>query len=386
MDKKVMDRWLVAMCVCASGFALGGETVVRQVCRPYEAIQTMSCEVRRDKEMPDGDVMRMMSRVHFKRPNLLNVETLSPFKRRIVADGAVYRSHAEGQSKGLVSPVEKLPKEKQAELRMVPGTLCDALDLLMDKEEKRLEPLADFPVRAGYASDKSFTVLSLDSSNRLARLEVFSDADMGTLVARTEFSAFLEVLPGVWIACLQRAIITVKDITVAETTRIGNIVVNRDMPDTLFQADKFFKGVKFAESTAKNARPDALPGGMDPVFARTVPAVPDAVFTGPQTAPAPSALAAFGREAAAFPARMFISFYRTQISPAIGDRCSLEPSCSEYFVQAVKRHGVLGIPIMADRFFREPSVFAAAEKPVIMPDGRIRYADPVCDHDFWMKP
>ena len=40
---------------------------------------------------------------------------------------------------------------------------------------------------------------------------------------------------------------------------------------------------------------------------------------------------------------------------------------------------------MADRFVREPSVVAAKETPVTMPDGRIRYADPVSDHDYWLK-
>ena len=383
--KMKFGGWLAVGCACVAGFACG-ETVVQQVCRPYEAVQTMSCEVRRDKELPNGDVMRMMSRVHFKRPNLLNVETLSPFKRRIVADGTTYRSYIEGQSKGLLSLVEKLPQEKQAELCTVPGTPGDALGLLTGKAETRLDPLAEFPVRAGYVSDKSFTVLSLDSSNRLVRLEVFSDADMGTLVARTDFSAFQEVLPGVWIACLQRAIVTVKEVTVAETTRIGNITVNRELPDSLFQAEGFFKDVKFAKVSEKNARFDALPFGMDPVFVRLVPAVPDAWLAAPSPLPAiPSALATFRREAVAFPSQMFIGFYRSQISPAIGARCDLEPSCSEYFVQAVRRHGALGVPIIADRFFREPSVFAAAEKPVVMPDGRIRYADPLCDHDFWFE-
>ena len=54
-------------------------------------------------------------------------------------------------------------------------------------------------------------------------------------------------------------------------------------------------------------------------------------------------------------------------------------------MQASRAHGVLGVPIMADRFIREPSVVSAREKPVAMPDGRIRYADPLSDHDDWMK-
>jgi len=375
--------WFVAGCALASG-VVSGETVVKQVCRPYEAVQTMSCEIRRDQDQPDGSVIRMMSRVHFKRPNLLNVETLSPFKRRIIADGTTYRSYVEGQPKGLISPVEKLPKDNQLELCTVPGTLSGALEPIAGKEETRLDPLAEFPVRAGYVGGKSFTVLSLDSSNRLARLEVFTDASMGTLVTRTEFSAFQEVLPGVWIACLQRAVVTEKDVTVAETTRIGNIAVNREMPASLFEAEKFFKGVKFAEASPKNARFDALPNGAEPVFARLVPGVPDAWLAAPQPATQPSVLTTLGRESVAYPAQAFISLYRTQISPAIGARCSLEPSCSEYFVQAVKKHGLLGVPLIADRFVREPDVLKAKAKTVVMTDGRVRFADPVSDHDFWM--
>ena len=80
-----------------------------------------------------------------------------------------------------------------------------------------------------------------------------------------------------------------------------------------------------------------------------------------------------------------IRFYRSQISPAIGERCVLDPSCSEYFHRARKKHGLLGIPMIADRFFREPGVVHRAESPVVLPDGRIRYRDPIADHDFWME-
>lgn len=92
-----------------------------------------------------------------------------------------------------------------------------------------------------------------------------------------------------------------------------------------------------------------------------------------------------GASAAALPGRWVVKFYRAQIGPAIGSRCDLLPSCSEYFMQASRAHGLLGVPIMADRFVREPSVVSAREQPVTMPDGHIRYADPVSDHDFWMR-
>jgi putative component of membrane protein insertase Oxa1/YidC/SpoIIIJ protein YidD len=81
----------------------------------------------------------------------------------------------------------------------------------------------------------------------------------------------------------------------------------------------------------------------------------------------------------------FIAFYRNQISPAIGDRCTLEPSCSEYFHQATCKHGITSIPMMGDRFFREPEVNNLKKDPVIMDNGQIRYRDPIENHDFWMK-
>ena len=64
------------------------------------------------------------------------------------------------------------------------------------------------------------------------------------------------------------------------------------------------------------------------------------------------------------PAQWLVRLYRTQISPAIGQRCSLQPSCSEYFRQASAKHGLMGFAMQGDRFFREPSVCRAGHKPV----------------------
>ncbi len=83
------------------------------------------------------------------------------------------------------------------------------------------------------------------------------------------------------------------------------------------------------------------------------------------------------------PGRWVVSFYRTQIRPAIGHRCSLSPSCSEYFRLASERHGWLGVPLLADRLFREPGIVERAEIPV--PHGRrIMWGDPLEDHTFWL--
>jgi hypothetical protein len=85
------------------------------------------------------------------------------------------------------------------------------------------------------------------------------------------------------------------------------------------------------------------------------------------------------------PGQWGIAFYRSQIRPALGDRCSLRPNCSEYSRQAFQKHGVLGLALTADRFFREPSVVALAEHPVDV-NGKWYYADPLSDHDGWLDP
>lgn len=80
-----------------------------------------------------------------------------------------------------------------------------------------------------------------------------------------------------------------------------------------------------------------------------------------------------------------IRFYRSQVSPAIGSRCNLEPSCSEYFHQAHCKHHYKAIPMIADRLVREPGINQRKESPIIMGNDQIRYCDPVENHDFWMK-
>ena len=85
------------------------------------------------------------------------------------------------------------------------------------------------------------------------------------------------------------------------------------------------------------------------------------------------------------PPNWVIRFYRSQISPAIGERCTLEPSCSEYYHQANHKHGFKSVPMIADRLVREPGVNHKKHKPVVRPNGQIRYSDPIEDHDFWMK-
>ena len=41
----------------------------------------------------------------------------------------------------------------------------------------------------------------------------------------------------------------------------------------------------------------------------------------------------------AFPFIMLVRFYQYAISPMLGRNCRFDPSCSEYAVEALRRHG-----------------------------------------------
>ena len=63
-----------------------------------------------------------------------------------------------------------------------------------------------------------------------------------------------------------------------------------------------------------------------------------------------------------------IRFYQHYISPVIGDRCQMYPSCSSYAVEAIKKHGCLIGPVMtSDRLIHEANETDHA--PVIEKEG-----------------
>lgn len=350
--------------------------MARQIIDSYASVTNLTCEVRRERELSGGGRLAILSRVWFQRPNLLNVETVSPVKRRVISDGSICYMHGDGQRKGLAVPVERLPPIQKQDIAKVPGSVNDLLEPLQDLPEVALPPLPDFPQRVGYEiADASFTVLSLDPQGRLARLEVFGERGMTSLAARTDFSAWREVLPGVWLPCLHRMILDIDNQPSTETLRISNPRANQPLPQGVFDSKTYFKDVPFETGAADQS----LRAGR--AFARSCNREARAKHSADlaaETAIArrPSLVARMLNA----PAKGVVWLYRTQIAPGIGQRCSLTPSCSEYFVQALDKHGPLALPMIADRLVREPNVFAEARYPVIQADGRVLYADPVDAH------
>lgn len=79
-----------------------------------------------------------------------------------------------------------------------------------------------------------------------------------------------------------------------------------------------------------------------------------------------------------------IKFFQKVISPVDGDRCPMYPACSEYSIQALKKHGpFLGFVIIVDRLIHEKGEMRYA--PTLIVNGMWRYHDPVENNDFWLS-
>ena len=67
----------------------------------------------------------------------------------------------------------------------------------------------------------------------------------------------------------------------------------------------------------------------------------------------------------------FVKFYQKVISPLNGTKCSFRPTCSEYAIQAINKHGpILGAIMGSARLLKDHS-------------GDKNKHDPVEENDFW---
>ncbi|MEI7435644.1 MAG: hypothetical protein WCL16_02410 [bacterium] len=226
---------------------LPAATLADRLLASYDAVQTMTCEIRRDTEA-GGQRVRFLSRIAYARPDRLNVENVEPLARRIVADGTNFFSYADGDPKGFSRPIARLDKPMLDSLRKLPGTAMDHLFQLSGVAETNLPGTADNPVRRGYATPKVFAVLNLDPSGRLARIEFFTSSTCQTTLGKYDYSDFIEAAPGVWIARMHKGGFSLGKITSRETLRVTALTVNQPIPPAMFIAAPFFRRVEFAST------------------------------------------------------------------------------------------------------------------------------------------
>lgn len=239
----------------SSASATAGASLVGSVRRSYSAVTNFSCGVRR--EMPqiskDGSpsgAIRLTSRVYFARGDKINVENIAPLRRRIVSDGTNLVSFMEGDEKGSKMAVSSLPADLLANLRAVPGTCEEILMRLDETTERIVPPLEGMSKRAVYRAAGSedgspVTVVNLDSSGRVALIEVYSDKSLKDRVMRTEYSGWTEVASGAWIPRLQKTSALIGGKSRESVTRIDDPAANTAVPVSMFSVEPFFKDVRF---------------------------------------------------------------------------------------------------------------------------------------------
>jgi len=80
-----------------------------------------------------------------------------------------------------------------------------------------------------------------------------------------------------------------------------------------------------------------------------------------------------------------IKFYQNYISSVDGNRCPMHPTCSQYCIEAFKKHGtLLGWIMCSDRLIRCGRDERKLSDPVWI-DGQKRSYDPVSNNDFWRQ-
>jgi putative membrane protein insertion efficiency factor len=85
---------------------------------------------------------------------------------------------------------------------------------------------------------------------------------------------------------------------------------------------------------------------------------------------------------AATPFLWMLSFYQKTVGPVVSGRCPMYPTCSQYSVDAIRKHGpAIGIILTADRIIHE--LDEQNDAPLVKIGSRYRYADPVGNNDFW---
>jgi len=77
-----------------------------------------------------------------------------------------------------------------------------------------------------------------------------------------------------------------------------------------------------------------------------------------------------------------VLFYQRFLNPHLGRRCAYHPSCSNYALLAIRKHGVLMGSVMTfDRLQHEAD--EAGYAPLILIGRQIRLYDPLENNDYW---
>ncbi|MHB8093108.1 MAG: membrane protein insertion efficiency factor YidD [Syntrophales bacterium] len=77
-----------------------------------------------------------------------------------------------------------------------------------------------------------------------------------------------------------------------------------------------------------------------------------------------------------------VLFYQRYLSHQLGRQCAYYPSCSNYSLLAIRKHGALvGAVMTFDRLQHEAD--ESRYSPLVLTGGQIKFHDPLENNDYW---
>jgi len=243
--------WMVTGMIVTQSTSLAKKTTLaQQLIQFYEKIETISCEIQKVTK-GDGTV-RMLSRIIYRRPNFVNVDNISPAKRRIIVDGKRLYYFQKNAAKGFSRPIEELNETWMASVKNIPGTPVEHLFKIKNIPENNLPGNEQYATRVAYITDTICVVLSCNSPYRLEQIEFFHDKTMSKKFGQYNYSKFHEKKGEYAIPCLHEGYMMLPGgKKIIENRYIHNIVVNKPVNDNFFNAKLFFKNVEFVDDFSK---------------------------------------------------------------------------------------------------------------------------------------
>jgi len=225
-------------------------TLAQQLLQFYEKIETISCEIQK---VTKGDsTIRMLSRVIYKHPNHINIENISPTRRRIIVDGKRLYYYQKNATKGFSKPIEELNETWMASVRNIPGTPVEHLYKIKDIPENKIPGNKDYTIRVAYITDLICVVLSCNNPYLLEQIDFFRDKTMTNKFAQYKYSKYYEKNGEYAIPCLHEGYMILPDgKKIVENRYIHNLEVNKPINNNLFNANLFFKDVDFVDDFSK---------------------------------------------------------------------------------------------------------------------------------------
>ncbi|MBN1558004.1 MAG: hypothetical protein JW951_07650 [Lentisphaerae bacterium] len=221
-------------------------TLAERLCAGFEAIDTIACRIEKTT-VADDRTVRMVSHVAYRRPRRLHVRITEPAARRVVMDGLTLYYYEAGAPCGFSRPIDDLQGPWTEAALNIPATPMEHLRRLRTRPETPLAPPADGGLCAGYAGEKGFAVLTVDAQGRLHAIAVYASPERRIRRAAYRYADFVAAGPHCWIPRRHDGTLTLPDgETVRETRLVHDLRINTPIPETRFDASRFFTNVTFS--------------------------------------------------------------------------------------------------------------------------------------------